>query len=523
MAAQFLRLRLQLVINSFRRSPWEVVGLLFGIGYAIVLAVVAMAGFIGLRSVEVGLARDFTVIAGSLLFLGFLLLPLVFCIDDPMDPRAFSVFGLPDRQLAYGLLLAALVSFPVVALAFVSIGPIVAFSRGFWPVLLGIISVAIIVVTGALMLRVMGAVAGILLRTRRARETCAVLGIVAVVLASPALILFASTGWGYNGLSALTDSADMLSWTPLGAAWSISGAAANGNGGTAVLKLIIALAYIGALWLAWHALVRRSQKPVRQTGVLIPAPGLGWFERLSWGPTGAVAARSITYWARDPRYRTSLAIIPIVPIVMLVPLAFAGLPVNTLALVPLPVMCLFLGWVLHNDVSLDNTAIWLHLASGVKGRADRMGRVFPALLVGVPLVLLGAPISIALFGDWGALAPLIGFSISILLTGIGLSSYASARYPYPAVRPGDSPFAQPQSASAMGGVVQTILFLVTVVICAPVALLAVADFTSDSDWHWDALIVGVALGMVMLTLGVLMGGRAFERRIPEILAAAMRN
>ena len=37
---------------------------------------------------------------------------------------------------------------------------------------------------------------------------------------------------------------------------------------------------------------------------------LGWFDVLGSSRTGAIAARSITYWLRDPRYQASLVAVP---------------------------------------------------------------------------------------------------------------------------------------------------------------------------------------------------------------------
>ena len=55
----------------------------------------------------------------------------------------------------------------------------------------------------------------------------------------------------------------------------------------------------------------------------------------------------------------------------------------------MPIVCLFLGWTVHNDVAYDNTAFWLHVASDVDGRADRLGRLAPPLAIGLPVAVIG--------------------------------------------------------------------------------------------------------------------------------------
>lgn len=63
---------------------------------------------------------------------------------------------------------------------------------------------------------------------------------------------------------------------------------------------------------------------------------LGWFDLLGSTRTGAIAARSITYWLRDPRYQASLVAVPLLPIVSLLLLAVVGVPFPLLSLLPVP-------------------------------------------------------------------------------------------------------------------------------------------------------------------------------------------
>lgn len=251
--------------------------------------------------------------------------------------------------------------------------------------------------------------------------------------------------------------------------------------------------------------------------------GLGWFGRLPDSPAGTIAARSITYWIRDARYHTSLVAIPLAPIIFVIALAVAGVPANVLALIPLPAMCLFLSWSSHNDVAYDNTAIWLHVASNVSGAADRFGRIVPPLALGIPLVLIGSPITAAFYGDWSVLPSVIGVSACILFAGLGLSSIISARFPYPAVRPGDSPFNQPQASGTAAGLIQSLAFFAAIVLTVPTLVLAALGFIIGPELHWAALILGLATGIGALLLGIRWGGRIFERRGPELLAFTLRN
>jgi ABC-2 type transport system permease protein len=280
-----------------------------------------------------------------------------------------------------------------------------------------------------------------------------------------------------------------------------------------------------SLWptLGWRALVAWMLVTPQRESRKKNYAGLGWFDRMPGTPAGAIAARSITYWLRDARYHTSLVAIPVAPIVFVVALSVAGVPWNVLALIPVPAMCLFLSWSIHNDIAYDNTAIWLHVASNVSGQADRLGRVVPALVIGVPLVFIGSPIAASLYGDWAVLPSLIGVSSCILLAGLGFSSVISARFPYPSVRPGDSPFNQPQASGTAAGLIQSLSFFAAIVVSVPTLAFAALGLFVNPAWHVGSLVAGLLIGLAALVLGILGGGAIFSRRGPELLAFTMKN
>jgi ABC-2 type transport system permease protein len=186
-------------------------------------------------------------------------------------------------------------------------------------------------------------------------------------------------------------------------------------------------------------------------------------------------------------------------------------------------MCLFLGWSVHNDVAFDNTAVWLHVVSNTRGAADRIGRIFPVLVLGLPLIAIGAPISALLQGDPDVIYSVIGVSSCILFAGLGISSLLSARFPYPAVRPGDSPFTGPQASGGAATAVQSVAFFITLLLSAPAGVFAVLGLLDDGYWSVWSLAAGLGIGLATLVLGIAVGGRTFERRGPNILAFTLRN
>ncbi|MET0480588.1 MAG: hypothetical protein ABWZ69_04470 [Mycetocola sp.] len=523
MVAQLLGLRLQLLANGFRRSAWQLLGivLLTVVGVGVILLV--GNGLIALQSAADEFARNLLVLAGSFVVLGYVLLPLVLGVDDDMDPRRFALVGFPARRLSIGLLLAALISVPSLVIGILSALTVVTWWRGPLPAVLAVLSAVIAVATCVLAARVTTALASLLLATRRSRELTGVIGTLVLVLLAPAVILLSSVDWTRDGLAVLGDAADVVSWTPFGAVWSVPGDAAMGDVGSALLKLVIAAATAALLWLVWDRLVAHMlvtperEQPVKTYG------GMGWFDVMPARPAAIIAARSISYWGRDPRYLVSILIIPVVPLIMILPFLIIGVPMQTLALLPLPVMALFLGWSLHNDLAFDSTAIWLHVVSGVKGYADRIGRMFPVLLIGIPLIIIGSMISILFHGDWAVLPAMLGVSSALFLGGVGLSSYLSARLPYPAALPGDSPFQQPQASGTLGGFAQSLGLAGSLLVAAPALYFAWLGLTDDPSWHLTALVAGLGAGVIALVLGVWGGGRVFDHRGPEIMEFALSH
>jgi ABC-2 type transport system permease protein len=127
------------------------------------------------------------------------------------------------------------------------------------------------------------------------------------------------------------------------------------------------------------------------------------------------------------------------------------------------------------------------------------------------------------YGDWTVLPSILGVSSSILLSGLGLSSIMSAAFPYPSVRPGDSPFSQPAGGSGTGGLVQGLSFLAILVFAAPSAFFAALAFLGSPSWHLWSLVSGLAIGIGVLLVGVTIGARVYDNRGPNLLAFAMRN
>ncbi|GAA4266932.1 ABC transporter permease [Frondihabitans peucedani] len=521
MVAQLLRLRIVGIGNrlrfGLRPAFWTVVILLVALVASLVVAALASQ----LRFAPLGEVEALTTGAGSLLLVAFFVAPFAASRPAWSDPRRLFGYGVSTDRAAAGLALGGAIGLPALALVILATGYVRSWSEGTGIAWLAVVSSVLAGVT-ALLLALVASTLSAMSTTRRSRDLLVAGGIVLAILLVPLVVDLVRVllPGGYPGSSFWTSA---LGWTPFGAALALPAHAATGDTGRVIGGLVVALASIGLLWWAWRSLVERALHSTPAPAVSGERVGLGWFDFTLGTPTGAVAARSLTYWARDARYRWSLVILPFLPL-LVVPLGIAGIDWSMLALVPVPLMCLLLGFLPHNDVSYDNTALWLHIATNTGGLPDRVGRIAPPLVIGIPLSVVGSLVAVWLHGDFGAFGAEFGVSFALLLSGLGLSSILSAALPYAAVRPGDDPFQQPQTTGSAPGWSQSIMFGGAVLLSAPTGWLAVmAAIDGRVGLTALALLTGLATGVVVLVAGILIGSRIFAHRAPELLAFALRS
>ncbi|MCL1899060.1 MAG: hypothetical protein FWG11_00805 [Promicromonosporaceae bacterium] len=529
----FARLKLTLLGNALRRSIWQTIGFVFGVVYAasMVLGAVAVAlwGNLG----DVTTVAEVVVLIGALVVAGWWLLPIfLYGVDATLDPQRFALYPLSRGRLLGGLTMAGLVSIPAIATLFALLA-----LAGMWAsrslvvfllALLGVVLAFGICLVGS---RALTTVLAPLMEGRRTREALTVVGFLAILAISPLLTVltahFEETGLSPAALRGLLDEiATNAGWTPLGAPWGMARSAYLGDWGTAGWQFLIALATLAALFALWAwGIGRVLTNPRTGSAKAEKAKGLGWFARFPATPTGAVAARAATYWFRDPRYSISLLAVVSIPVIFF----FAGRVgdgeiVSLMMLAP-PLVAWVMGVSIANDVASDYTAFALHVAVGVPGRADRWGRLIPVAVVGLPLTVALCVAASWVTGHWAWLPAILGVTLCILGASLGIGSAASARWLYPMVKPGESPLKQPQGAAmasmvSLGvqvGLLGLVLLPAVALAIASVVLSIVSPGALVLTLGLAALVVGAAVGLLVLIGGVRWGARALERRAPEIL------
>lgn len=510
MVAHVLRLRLALLAGALRgeRLVRSVLALLVT---AAMTAAVCVA-VLSLGDAPLPTARTIIVLSSAAAFLAFFLGPMLTGTQDQLDPRRFAPFGVDEKRMSWILTLGSLVSVPSVALivvhAFVAAVAISAWHVA-WPV--AVLAAAISVISTAVVARIGMAISAIALPERRSRELTVLFWIPVIVVAFPVAAYVASTEWNGHVPTGVASATAVVGFTPLAAPQAFLFHLAAGEVGAAWASGLIALATLGGILVLWVLLVRRMMTATERPYATRERSGLGWFSVLPPRAFGAVAARSLVYWMRDRRYIVNILVVPIAGVLTVFPLMVAGVPPWAAALVPVPLMALFFGWLPHNDVAYDSTALWVHVASGVRGLPDRLGRLVPVLLVSVPVLAIAISVTLAFNGMWGLLLPLIGVAAALLLSGLGVSSIASVVAPYAVSRPGDSPFRQPQRSSSHGSWGAAGTFFGALLFSIPTLWLFVLTVL-DGDRHAPATFwTGVITGVLVLFGGAAIGGAVFER------------
>lgn len=521
MVAALVRLRLIVLRNSLRRSVGQLIALIIAALYGLFLLGLIILGLFALNLAPVDLARTIVVLGGSVVTLGWVVLPLFFSIEQTLDAPHLAVYPIPLNKLLLGLLISGVVAIPGAITMVASV-----FTAASWLRMPGVAVIALLCgILGALLCimlsRAVTSAAAGLAGGRRFREAAGILVIIPLILLGPIIAGVSSSLQHASDM--LPSLAEAMSWTPLGALWAIPSQVALGDPLGALWRLLIGLATIALVFLVWRwGLTRALVTPVHSNARVRAQGKLGWFGRLPATAAGAVAARCLTYWFRDPRYLRQLAVVPIMPVLFGFYATLTHVP--ALLLAGGPFVGFLLGVTLIADVSFDSTAFVLHMSKSVPGRADRWGRASAVLVFGVPAVIAVTVILAAIANSWLPVPALLGLSLGMLLSGLGVCSVSSAIVVFPAPAPGDNPFkTRPGANTALLGSTFVTWGILAVINAPEIVLLIVSVITGSVLWGWIGLVVGLVLGPIVLAIGVRVGGGLLDRKAPELLARLQKD
>ena len=307
------------------------------------------------------------------------------------------------------------------------------------------------VVTCVLLARAATAALAAVLSSRRFRD----LALVGLVLFG---LVFALGG---NLLGSLADSdparlraalgalARALGWSPFGWAWAVPADVARGDWLVAGIHLVLAAGLVvrccgGPGRTSWTA---RLTSPVERPGDSRQVAEFGWVDRLFPAtPAGGVAARTLRYWRRDPRYLAGIAGFLIAPVILIVAAAGQSDGEPLVAAFAPTLVGLLVGLSVAQDLAYDGSALWLHARLGLRGADDRAGRAWcrpGGLRADDAGAATGRP---GRHREWAPGRPAAALSLGSGPGGLGVGSVVGALWQWPAPPPGANPFQRQPAA-----------------------------------------------------------------------------
>jgi ABC-2 type transport system permease protein len=453
-----------------------------------------------------------------------------------LRPEWFALSPLPPRRLAAGLLGASLVGFaPAVTLVAFAALVVAATRLGVVPVLVAVPAtlpqLGLVVGSSRVVVTALAAT----LSSRRGQELGGLLMAVTIALASGGWSLAAVLGQqlATGPSSALATALRMLpsGWAPVAVAaadrsdWPLVAAAL---GGLAALCGLLPAAWARLLPAVMRRPAGRAPRTARRgraagddgkatTG---PRPGV-WPRLVPAGPTGAVVAKELHTWRRDPG-RTLLLLLAL--LISGLSLAVPAVAFDLPAALPWvgPATALIIAMGAANLYGEEGTALWLTRMIPGSEPADVRGRQAAWLLVVTPVTVVPTVVLTVLSGQGWAWPWVLAVVPAILGGTAGLMMWLSVTRP---VRQKDphrraGPFDTGEDPNAAGALIghQYLMLGLAALTAVPAATLVLLG----TQRHQPALqaagvLVGAATGVLLSWSGGHLAARRLADRGAELL------
>lgn len=516
-----VRLRWALLRGSLRTggSSAKTVALVLSTVFGVLLALVVLAGLASLRGTPQ--ADDAAVLLFTGLLAGWVALPIItFSSDDLLDARKLATYPLTHRDV---LLLHGVGAFlgvaPLTSLI-VCLSLVAATGTTAAATVVALLAAALQLVLCVVVSRTAASVLSGVLRSRRGRDLGVALTAVFAVGAQLINPLAQRAAAGSDG-TVVSRAADLLRLLPPGLLAAAPRHARNGELGRALLSLLVVVAFVAAVVVAWARSLRRAETatdrstaPASRSRSLTPARLARLLPR---GRAGAVAAKDLRYLTREPRRLIQLLTSGLLPVVLVV----VGPAASASSLDPDMVFAVcgvawFAAMSGANRFGQDGSACWLLVASGADrrtARRDLLGGDAALAVVLVPLLLVVGVVLAAVTGGYDRLPAALGLAAAVLGTSLGLAGLASVLTPFPV--PADQSNAFSNGASGQGFKAIGLVLLEAVLAAALSLPLLPLLLSGSRGW---LLLVGPVYGVLVGAAVREAAAARWCRRAPEVLA-----
>lgn len=520
-----VRLRWALTNAALKTSPWQIVA--YVLAYLLAAGTVVGTGVLAF-AVGHGMAHDvwpylpvIMPLAGTAGILFVALLQAMFIGENStMSMDKFAPYGIPDRTLQLGLLLAGLTGIPAIT-ALVSFMLWAMAYRGFGAaaVVSQLVAAPLIVLTAMCVSKALLAVADIITDSQAGKNIFYVVVIMLfVALAQMPNILM------INEVSveatSLIPVARVFGWLPLGAPFMLPFDAANGQWLFWVLHVLCALALCAVCFLVsqWclHWQRTHSSDAVRAKA----ARGLGLFSRMPDSPSGAISARLGSLLRRDARQ----SMMYIMPLFFVVIFALENKDIGSW-FVWMGVLLggMFMSLTESNGLAYDGQGFVMEVIAGTRAIDDRTGRVRIYLIIDTVYIALLSVITFIITGDWSSPSGLAGaftfiaasWGWAVASLGVAEMFNCSVLYPVPSMA---KPFTNPQGRGAAQAFLPFLYMLASLASILPTAIVAIVIFATGNGAAYPWIIpVALANGVVFLCLGTWLGAKLLRTRMLKVV------
>lgn len=520
-----VRLRWALTNAALKTSPWQIVA--YVLAYLLAAGTVVGTGVLAF-AVGHGMAHDvwpylpvIMPLAGTAGILFVALLQAMFIGENStMSMDKFAPYGIPDRTLQLGLLLAGLTGIPAIT-ALVSFMLWAMAYRGFGAAAVAsqLVAAPLIVLTAMCVSKALLAVADIITDSQAGKNIFYVVVIMLfVALAQMPNILMINEA--SVEAASLIPVARVFGWLPLGAPFMLPFDAANGQWLFWVLHVLCALALCAVCFLVsqWclHWQRTHSSDAVRAKA----ARGLGLYSRMPDSPSGAISARLGSLLRRDARQ----SMMYIMPLFFVVIFALENKDIGSW-FVWMGVLLggMFMSLTESNGLAYDGQGFVMEVIAGMRAIDDRTGRVRIYLIIDTVYIALLSVITFIITGDWSSPSGLAGaftfiaasWGWAVASLGVAEMFNCSVLYPVPSMA---KPFTNPQGRGAAQAFLPFLYMLASLASILPTAIVAIVIFATGNGAAYPWIIpVALANGVVFLCLGTWLGAKLLRTRMLKVI------
>ena len=541
MVGHLVSLKWRYVIASLKRSVWALIGIILGVLYlvGILIGLGFLYSFLAFESPEG--AASLALLIGTLLCLGWMLVPIfVSGLDGTLDESRFVLFPIEPKTLQKGQFLGGFIGIPGIAtITMVLIGAL-----GYLTNPLGLLLYLLCALLGLATLMCIARIGnqvGVYLNANP-RINLILMLTAGILLMSSGFIFAGATAYIGENFEQIAPYVVWLGYTPFGAAFAVPLHAVAGNWILAAVCLVLALVYLAGTWWLWGRQLERSIRNVsgqtqRGTAKALSVGNIGVFAKFPSTPVGAVAARTLHSYLKDARMSVSAATLAMMYVLLgiFVPMVNSGffrtgriqlgMDTSTAGIEAAFSFWVYfstisVGYYIMYSVSYDNTAFSLHVLSPLRGRDDRLGRALGYSVLMVPVVVIMTFAVCLIHGVVGMYPAVLLHQLGTYAAALGVGLYADTLLSPPAPAPGSNPLKTPKQTDGMA---KNLLTMVVMLICMAAtipAFICVFIYTFGSHepiFLWVGGIIQMVVGGILLALGVVIGGKSYDRNSHAML------